>query len=288
MRVAREIYPELNAQHEAKIQREFESGLAKLRENLRDSADARKRLELINAFLFSDLKLQTFHDGQTGEEHPDQYFPHAVLKRRKGVCLGLTSVYLWLSEALPLPLDPCHAPGHIYIQHQDDGQCFSVETTDRGRLFERLDAQREAKIENPMIDPKTYFSPVGKLGVLSDWLNAAAWCSAVGTAKRPLSKERTILAAKLSVELNPNNFNNWDTLAEAYRFANKPESALEALQKAAALFPNLEKYQKESYWQERLKEFEQLAQAAKLNPSKATGTGLKSEKTSISETQVDP
>lgn len=261
VRVAREIYPGLNDEKARAFEEQLGAGAAKLKKET-EAQRPSEHVECINRVLYRDWELKTPQLLAAEKEQPGHYFPHAVLEKKEGVCLGLTCVYLALGEKAGLPVRAAHAPQHIYVLYGGGKDVLNVETTDGGRTFtlEAYMARNRFNKETQERLKALYFKPLGKLEVLGDLLNAAAWCSAIGTAERPLSKERTVLAAQLCVELGPGDYNNLDTLAEALSFAGRHREALEVFKRALDLRPpDIGPYNAD-YWDKRLKRFTQAVQ----------------------------
>ncbi|MCK4934950.1 MAG: tetratricopeptide repeat protein, partial [Simkaniaceae bacterium] len=63
----------------------------------------------------------------------DEYtFLPSVLDSRRGVCLGVSILYLSIAQRLDLPLEIITPPGHIYVRYNDEGKHINIETTARG------------------------------------------------------------------------------------------------------------------------------------------------------------
>lgn len=57
----------------------------------------------------------------------------SVLDTRRGVCLGVSIMYLALAQRLNLPLEIITPPGHIYLRYRPNGsEEINIETTARG------------------------------------------------------------------------------------------------------------------------------------------------------------
>jgi hypothetical protein len=67
------------------------------------------------------------------------------------------------------------------------------------------------------------------------------------------------------VELGPDDFNNWDTLAQALSYAGRPVEALAMLRRALELRPPVGP-RDEAYWQDRLRRFTDAARQAQPQP----------------------
>ena len=55
-----------------------------------------------------------------------------VLDSQRGVCLGVSVLYLCLAQRLDLPLEAITPPGHIYVRYNDQENITNIETTARG------------------------------------------------------------------------------------------------------------------------------------------------------------
>jgi regulator of sirC expression with transglutaminase-like and TPR domain len=262
LQVAREIYPDLNEQKVRRIKDQFRALGVKLKTRLRGADNGDEKVKRVNAFLFGTLGLRTALS-LARKEPPSNYFPHEVLRTRRGLCLGITLVYLELCEHAGVPVYPVHAPQHIYVRYDDGKDSLDIETTKGGRLFKVGDIVERYRQPREKLE-KTYFHRVGKLDVLGDLLNAAAWCSAIGTARRPLSRERNLIVAELAVAIGPNTYNNWDTLAEVERHAGKPGEALTSLRKALDLQPPAVGVYDKKYWLNRLKTFTEAVDSPQM------------------------
>lgn len=260
--VARTIYPDFDAEAEKAFEGELARIAARVKARVKDAPDARAIIRRANEVLYGECGLRTAKESAPGTEPPGDYFPHRVLKTKTGMCLGQVMVYLCVAERAGLPLKPAHGPQHIYLVYDDGTTRFGIESTDRGRIFDEKDYIAKLKLDEATRARGTYFRPITKSEVLGDLLNAASWCSAIGTAARPLDRERTVLAGRLCVELGADNYSNWDTLAQAWRAAGEHQKALAALRKALDLKPPPVGVYDERYWTERQAEFQKAAQPA--------------------------
>lgn len=259
---AREVYPDLDAARRAAFENELDrlAGLFKARAD--GARTGREKLELLNTVLFREVGLTKAPESVPEHENPDHYFPHAALAGKQGTCLGLSLIYLAVGERVRLPLYAVHAPQHIYVRYYDGREEWNVEPTRAGLLFDETAFKARYGIGAEALAKGPYFRLGGKLQVLGDLLNSLAWFSAIRTAARPLPPERAVLAARLCVEIGPQEFNNWDTLAQALSYAGRPQEALAALRRTLELRPPVSGLLGASYWEDRLRRFTAAAQAA--------------------------
>ena len=67
------------------------------------------------------------------EKDIDLYtFLPSVLDSRRGVCLGVSILYLCIAQRLDLPLEMITPPGHIFVRYCSDQEVINIETTARG------------------------------------------------------------------------------------------------------------------------------------------------------------
>ncbi|MDB6081358.1 MAG: hypothetical protein JWO53_630 [Chlamydiia bacterium] len=98
--------------------------LAKIPKN----ATANEKINEINRLIFYEMGFR-FPPHSIHEEAIDEFtFLPSILESRRGVCLGVSTLYLALAQRVGLQLDIYTPPGHIFISH--NGR--NIETTMRG------------------------------------------------------------------------------------------------------------------------------------------------------------
>ena len=97
------------------------------------NATAKQKIRAINDYIFAEMRFR-FPPHSLHAKDIDLYtFLPSVLDSRKGVCLGVSILYLALGQRLDLPLESVTPPGHIYVRHvAEDGETINIETTARG------------------------------------------------------------------------------------------------------------------------------------------------------------
>ena len=104
--------------------------LARIPEN----ASPPETVRAINEMLFNEMRFR-FPPHSLGIKDVDLYtFLPSVLDSRRGVCLGVSILYLCLAQRLDLNLQIITPPGHIYVRYVDPetGEETNIETTARG------------------------------------------------------------------------------------------------------------------------------------------------------------
>jgi tetratricopeptide (TPR) repeat protein len=96
------------------------------------NATGEEKICAINRFIFEEMQFR-FPPHSLYATDIDLYtFLPSVLDSRQGVCLGVSILYLCLSQRLDLPLEIITPPGHIYVRYRVNGDVINIETTARG------------------------------------------------------------------------------------------------------------------------------------------------------------
>lgn len=94
------------------------------------SASPPEKIEAINSFVFDKMR---FRFPPQSVQSMDRYtLLPSVMDSRRGVCLGVSILYLSLAQRLDLSLEAVTPPGHIYLRYLENGQEINIETTARG------------------------------------------------------------------------------------------------------------------------------------------------------------
>jgi hypothetical protein len=100
------------------------------RVNLNDTPQA--KIRAINRFVFHEMGFR-FPPHSTYAKDVDLYtFLPSVLDSRRGVCLGVSTLYICLAQRLNLDLEIVTPPGHIYVRWRKGDEEINIETTARG------------------------------------------------------------------------------------------------------------------------------------------------------------
>lgn len=100
---------------------------------LPEEATPKQKIRAINDYIFSEMRFR-FPPHSLHAKDIDLYtFLPSVLDSRKGVCLGVSILYLSLAQRLDLHLESVTPPGHIFVRYtEEDGSITNIETTARG------------------------------------------------------------------------------------------------------------------------------------------------------------
>ena len=100
------------------------------RVSLNDSP--KMKIRAINHFIFEEMGFR-FPPQSSSVKDIDLYtFLPSVLDSRRGVCLGVSILYVCLAQRLNLELEIITPPGHIFVRYCKGDQIINIETTARG------------------------------------------------------------------------------------------------------------------------------------------------------------
>lgn len=91
-------------------------------------ASAYDKITALNQFIFFEMQFRfPPHSSYSGKIDLFTFLPH-ILESRRGVCLGVSTLYLCLADRIHLDLEIITPPGHIYLRYKEK----NIETTCRG------------------------------------------------------------------------------------------------------------------------------------------------------------
>lgn len=128
---------------------------------LPNRASAEEKIIAINAFIFDEMGFR-FPPHSLYAKDIDLYtFLPSVLDSRRGVCLGVSILYLCIAQRLALPLEVMTPPGHIYVRHCLDGigdKVINIETTARGI---HIESEEYLSVNNRSLQKRTIKETIG-------------------------------------------------------------------------------------------------------------------------------
>jgi tetratricopeptide (TPR) repeat protein len=99
---------------------------------LSPSSPPAEKIRAINHFIFDEMGFRFPPHSLYAKEIDLYTFLPSVLDSRRGVCLGVSILYLCLAQRLNLPLEMITPPGHIFVRYRQGDQVINIETTARG------------------------------------------------------------------------------------------------------------------------------------------------------------
>lgn len=116
------------------------------------------KIGAINQFIFDEMGFR-FPPRALYAKDIDRYtFLPTVLDSHRGVCLGVSILYICLAQRLSLPLEMVTPPGHIYIRYRAKNQEINIETTARGI---HLDSEEYLNIDTRKLQERTVKEVIG-------------------------------------------------------------------------------------------------------------------------------
>ncbi|MFW6210521.1 MAG: transglutaminase family protein, partial [bacterium] len=139
MRLSSLADPRLNISVETSRVR---SMAAEIKERIRPGASGREAVYVINQYLYemkgfgfderaNEYILKKTVNPAAVDINNYESFRH-VLRKRKGICVSLSMLYLMIADELKLPVFGVFVPGHIFVRYESEMDRINIETTSRG------------------------------------------------------------------------------------------------------------------------------------------------------------
>jgi regulator of sirC expression with transglutaminase-like and TPR domain len=128
---------------------------ARCRELITLPASTREQCRIINRVLFHEWG---FHGNVDNYTDPLNSLIDHVLKRRKGIPISLSTIYLLIAERLGLDLEPVGLPGHFIVGCFNASKPFFIDPFDRG-IFMDTDEVFALLRANKIIPKSTDLTP---------------------------------------------------------------------------------------------------------------------------------
>ncbi|MDP1880624.1 MAG: transglutaminase family protein [Parachlamydiaceae bacterium] len=121
-------------------------------------ATQEEKIHQINFLIFEEMGFR-FPPEAVSIKDIDQYsFLPSVIDSHRGVCLGVSILYLCLAQRLQLPLEMITPPGHIYVRFRDGDKIINIETTARGI---HLDSRHYLDVGTCELQQRTILEVIG-------------------------------------------------------------------------------------------------------------------------------
>jgi regulator of sirC expression with transglutaminase-like and TPR domain len=130
------LVAEMGGEEKLKI-RSYEASLdlmaLQILARLKPDAGPLEKVRTINDYIFSELRFRFPPHSLYAKDIDIYTLLPAVIDSRRGVCLGVSILYLSLAQRLGLELEAITPPGHIYVRYAGpNGEITNIETTARG------------------------------------------------------------------------------------------------------------------------------------------------------------
>lgn len=102
--------------------------LKNLSVKFKDTNSEKEKIGILNTFLFKEMHFQY----EKSLDNIKFALLPSVVKERKGNCIGLSTLYLYLGQKLNLPVCGVAAPNHIFVRLKEDKGSVNIELADFG------------------------------------------------------------------------------------------------------------------------------------------------------------
>ncbi len=215
----------------AKIENMLQGLAQKAQESAAKESNPYRKIQALNKVVYQDAGMRADQEAGkslvSGEGSLQASLLHRVLERRKGICLGLVTVYMVVAEKAGLPIFSVHSPCHIFCRYEDGRKKINIECTAKGAFVKNNHILRQSHAKKICLNEKEYFRRTTKREVLADQLNNLAYDLAYRKkGPAPLTHPQLAELMDLAVKLRPNSFEILDTAALVHLKNNNPVKAL--------------------------------------------------------------
>ncbi len=212
----------------ASFPRTLDTVVMRLSSRLFMVTDIRTATAEVVRYLFEELGIVL----DKNDDDPRTLFPHTVLARRQGSCLGMSLLVLVLAEKLDLAMHGVLVPGHFFVRCTDGSTSFNLETIKKGESFDNAWYRERYDISEQ--------SRYSALSSLTREEVGAVLLYNVGNACR--ARDRHDLAVRYyqrAVHEMPSFAEAWGNMGVSLAALGEDEHALAALEKAREMDPAL-------------------------------------------------
>lgn len=125
---------------------------------IHSDATPEEKIRAINNFIFDEMGFRFPPHSEYADEIDVYTFLPSVLDSRRGVCLGVSILYIALAQRLDLELEMITPPGHIYVRYRKNGKEINIETTARGV---HIDSEEYLGIETRSLQKRNVKEVIG-------------------------------------------------------------------------------------------------------------------------------
>jgi len=198
-----------------------------------DPGDNPERIvRLVNQYLFvgstySDLAYPGYM-----RKLEDAALP-CVIENKKGNCLGLSVLYLALTERLGLPFYGVAVPEHIFVRYDDGRKRINIEITSEGRKYRDSTYEIAHMLHPTYRDYNFYLRNLFKREMIGVFLSNLG----IAYYRKGMYHEAIAVYEKAS-DINPNHAEVYCNLGVAYGTVGMYDEAIAEFKKALIFNPN--------------------------------------------------
>jgi len=250
---------------------EIEKMALELQARISPYDNSEKIVSVINQYLFEEKGYSSLalDPSQPGYWKLENSVLPWVIENKKGDCLGLSLLYLALTERLRLPFYGVEASRHTFVRYDDGKKKINIETTDKGKEYEDSYYEKKFILHPAYRNYNFYLRNLFKRELIGLFLNNLG----LAYDKKGMHDE-AIAEFRRTIEINPNLAEAHSNLGVAYGRKGMYDEAIAEYKRAIEINPNLAEahynlgntYNKKGMYDEAIA---QLKRAIEINPNLA-------------------
>lgn len=219
---------------------ELDNMAAALKNEIGDEGNAEKIIKSFNKYFFGEEHFVFDNDFNLAGRQDERLTVRDLinfnsieqtLKRKQGICMTMTLVYLMLGEKLRLPMYGVMIPGHIYVRYREPGRSgINIETTYSGAEY--YGYKSVSGVEFLDKDKMGYGKELDKYSVVGMYLNNLGNFF-IATGRR----RKAEIVLKKSIEMVPDIAEAYTNLGLLYEEEHRQEKALENYGRSLEIYP---------------------------------------------------
>ena len=237
----------------------------------------KKIVSLINHYLFEKKNYSSVLPSDPDYIKLENSALPWVIENKKGDCLGLSLLYLALTERLRLPFYGIAVPTHVFVRYDDGKKKINIETTGKGYEYKDRYYEKEFMLHPTYKNYNFYLRNLSKREVIGLFLSDLG----VVYGLKGMYNE-AIAELKKAIMINPNNAEAHSNLGVVYIIIGMHDEAIAEYKKGIEINPNDAKahYNLGAAYHEKgmhNKAITELKKAIEINPNLAEahdGLGL--------------
>ncbi len=164
-------------------------------------------------------------------------FPHSVVMRGRGSCLGMSLLLLVIGEKMDMPLHGVLAPAHFFVRFDDGSRSINIESIKQGACLGNDWYRKRYGVDEK--------SPYYELRSLTaDEVIGVLYYNVGNVYRNRANHPRAVTCYEKAVAALPRFAEAWGNLGIALEALGDDERALGALEKARELDPSLKNLQR--------------------------------------------
>ena len=189
-----------------------------------------KIVSLINYYLFEEKSYSSLDPSDPGYWKLENSALPRVTENKKGDCLGLSLLYLALTERLRLPFYGVVVPEHIFVRYDDGKKTINIKTLEKGKEYEDRYYEKKFILHPTYRNYNFYLRNLLKRELIGGFLNS------LGAAYYDKGMyDEAIAEYKRAIEINPNDAEAHNNLAVTYYHKGEYSLAIKHCDRAIEL-----------------------------------------------------